>query len=200
METRVIIPCGDIELEGMFGRREGKSGVIVTHPHPLYGGDMDNPVVTTIADAYARAGYSTLRFNFRGVGRSGGTFDNGGGERLDLLAAIDFLTAEGITTQALSGYSFGAWVLSGLSPAPAGLLGVVMVSPPVSMMDFDGANHKLPGIHAITGSHDDIAPPEAVETLLERFSEMTDLTIIDGADHFYSGHLPRLSEVLSNFI
>lgn len=200
MEQAVTIPCGDIHLEGRLKRSDGAKGVIVTHPHPLYGGDMANPVVTTIADAYARAGYSTLRFNFRGVGRSGGAFGNGRGERLDLLACIDFLAADGIATQALSGYSFGAWIISGLTPSPDGLLGVVMVSPPVAMMDFNDVNQQLPLVRAVTGSRDDIAPPDDVEDLLKCFYATGGLTIIDGADHFFSGYLHRLAEALSDIV
>ena len=87
MEEAVRIPAGPLTLEGLLGRRPGAEGVVVTHPHPLYGGDMHNDVVEALVDAYARAGFTTLRFNFRGTGGSGGRFDGGVGETAARRAA-----------------------------------------------------------------------------------------------------------------
>ena len=197
MEERVSVPCGEIELDARFDPIERGKGVVIAHPHPLYGGDMNNPVIMAIKNAYTNSGYSTLRFNFRGVGASQGAYDNGIGEQSDVHAVIDFLKAAGIRHIDLAGYSFGAWVIAGLSPSPDGINRMLLVSPPVAMMDFSGMNHPRLPIRMITGSQDDIAPPDTVETLLDGLDARAELVTIDGADHFYSGHMQQLEAAIS---
>lgn len=96
MEEKVCFRSGDFELEGLFESGHTARGVVITHPHPLYGGDMHNPVVETIRRAYRMKGVATLRFNFRGTGESEGQHDNGVGEQDDVLAALSFLMESGI--------------------------------------------------------------------------------------------------------
>ena len=91
-ENRVFIRTEALQLEGLLESVAGDAGVVVTHPHPQYGGDMHNNVLDAIVKAYRKNGYSTLRFNFRGVGASQGAFDNGIGEREDVRAAIAYLS------------------------------------------------------------------------------------------------------------
>src|SRR3712207_4695272 len=89
--THLTIPSGDITLEGSLHLPEGKGpfpAVVVCHPHPQYGGDMHNNVVMALVDGVTRRGVAALRFNFRGVGRSGGTYDGGNGEQGDVQAAL----------------------------------------------------------------------------------------------------------------
>jgi len=130
---RIEFNSGDLTLEGLFSKGNSARGVVVTHPHPLYGGDMYNPVVQTVADAYVQAGYSCLQFNFRGVGRSTGQYDNGQGERADVLAALQCLTEQGVDAVSLAGYSFGSWVNAHITAAMAPLAHQIMVSPPGSV-------------------------------------------------------------------
>ena len=196
MEQKVTIPCNDIRLEGRLERIDGQNAAVVLHPHPLYGGDMDNPVVKTITGAYARCRYSTLRFNFRGVGASGGAFDNGRGEQLDILACCDFLKAEGFAAIDLAGYSFGAWVLAKLSPLPDGLGRMLMVAPPVAFMDFSDISSLLPDTRVITGALDAFAPPKKVEKWLTSCGASGGMAVVQGADHFFSGRLKQLEEAL----
>lgn len=200
MEQKVAIPCGDIELEGRFQPASGKKGVVIAHPHPLYGGSMANPVVETITRTYARRGYSTLRFNFRGVGASGGTFGNGRGEQKDILACINYLDAEGTQVTDLAGYSFGTWVLAKLSPLPDGIKRMLLVSPPLAFMDFSNVKPRLPNIRAITGSLDDFAPPREVEKWLASCGTTNNMTIIQDADHFYSSRLHQLENAVSQAV
>lgn len=96
MEEKISFLSGDYELEGLFAKVSGDKGVVITHPHPLYGGDMYNPVVNTIASAYQKNGFATLRFNFRGVGKSQGNYDDGIGEQKDVNSAILYLSEMGI--------------------------------------------------------------------------------------------------------
>jgi len=113
MEERVFFGEKGMRLEGLYATGSGKRGAVVCHPHSLRGGDMHNPVVETLARALFGAGFSTLRFNFRGVGASDGIFDEGQGERDDLQAAKAFLEARGVREILPAGYSFGAWVIAG---------------------------------------------------------------------------------------
>ncbi len=94
-EESLFLTAGDIRLEAMWSPKPGPRGAIVCHPHPLYGGDMDNGVVVTVARALNSCGFSALRFNFRGVGQSEGSYGEGVAEQEDLIAACDFLTAQG---------------------------------------------------------------------------------------------------------
>jgi uncharacterized protein len=199
MET-VEFSSGGITLEGLFAEAASDRGVVVTHPHPLYGGDMHNPVVQAVADAYNRAGFCCLQFNFRGVGRSAGQFDNGLGERDDVSAALDWLAARGIEAVGLAGYSFGSWVNAHLAPDRAPVAHQLMVSPPVAFMDFATVK-RIPALRfVVTGSLDDIAPPGMVAALLPGWTPDARMEIIPDADHFYSGCLDRLEERVAAFL
>ena len=200
MEHTVTIPSGDIQLEGRLERSAAEKGVVVMHPHPLYGGNMDNVVVETITRTYARRGYSTLRFNFRGAGASSGAFDEGRGEQSDILACIDYLEAEDIRVTDLAGYSFGAWVLASLSPLPQGVKRMLMVAPPVAFMDFSDVKPLHSEVRIITGSLDDFAPPGGVEKWTAACGLANEMTIVQGADHFFSGRLHQLENALSETI
>ncbi len=175
-------------------RVSGTRGVVVTHPHPLYGGDMDNPVVLAVCHAYRRKGFSTLRFNFRGVGGSEGQHEQGGGEREDVRAAGSAMADLGLTEIDLAGYSFGTWVNAG---AGAGFNRLVMVSPPLAVIDFDPLA-PLPNLHLIiTGGHDDIAPPELIERARCTWNPAAAFKVIPGADHFFSGYIVTLEDTLA---
>jgi len=89
-EERVFFKSNGLKIEGLISESETLNGVVVTHPHPLYGGDMNNNVVESVVRAYGKKGYTTLRFNFRGVGRSEGGYDEGTGEQGDVRAAVAF--------------------------------------------------------------------------------------------------------------
>src|SRR4030042_1538427 len=131
-EKRVSFGEADgLKLEGLLEELPGGKGVVITHPHPLYGGTMHNNVVKAVAAAYQDKGYSTLRFNFRGVEKSEGDFDNGVGEQEDIKAALEYLSHLDKKQLDLAGYSFGAWVIAlGLEKYER-VKRVVMVSPPV---------------------------------------------------------------------
>jgi hypothetical protein len=192
--TRVTIRCSGLELEGMLERVAGRQGVVVTHPHPLYGGDMDNPVVLAVCRAFRRKGFSTLRFNFRGVGGSGGHHDRGVGECDDVRAAGAFLSEQDVTEIDLAGYSFGAWVNAA---AGAGFRRLVMVSPPLAFIDFKPLA-PLANLHLIvTGSRDEIAPPGLIEAARHTWNTAALFEVIAGADHFYSGFLPALEDIIA---
>jgi len=199
MET-IEFTSGDLTLEGLYTGVSADRGVVVTHPHPLYGGDMYNPVVQTVAAAYVQAGFSCLQFNFRGVGRSTGQFDNGRGEQGDVIAAVNWLTDRGIGDISLAGYSFGSWVNARIAADMVPVAHQIMVSPPVAFIDFADVK-QIPTLRfVVTGGRDDIAPPGMVEPLLPGWNPDAGMSIIPDADHFYGGCFDRLKEIVSAFL
>ena len=196
MVKKVRFFSENFEIEGLFSKKDEKKGVVVTHPHPLYGGDMYNLVVETIVHVYSIKGYSTLKFNFRGVGRSQGTYDNGDGEQKDVLAAHSFLGDMGMEQIDLAGYSFGAWVNAHAVQEDVAVKNMVMISPPAGFMDFStiGPMERLKLV--VTGSRDDIAPADVVKQMCSVWNPNARFVVIDGADHFYGGYLNQLEAVL----
>jgi alpha/beta superfamily hydrolase len=200
MEEKVCFRSGDFELEGLFESGRKPRGVVITHPHPLYGGNMHNPVVDAIRRAYRMKGVATLRFNFRGTGESEGQHENGVGEQDDVLAALTFLVESGFQPVDLAGYSFGAWVDALTLQREGRSEHLVMVSPPVGFIDFASIG-RLPGLRlVVTGSRDEIAPPEAIRQMLPTWNPSAHFDIIDGSDHFYSSHTRQLEDILGRHI
>ncbi len=200
MEERVVFSSEGIELEGLHHAASGAAGAVIAHPHPLYGGDMNNPVVAAAARVYQKLGYATLRFNFRGVGGSRGRHDDGEGERSDVRAALEFLAGKGAKSVDLVGYSFGAWVNALACGKEAKPDRMVMISPPVAFIDFHGIA-DLPMLDlVVTGGEDEIAPPAEVEAMTPVWRPDATLEIIPGADHFYSGRMQALEDLLEEFL
>ena len=201
MEEKILFPAGKHRLEGYWQSGTGDKGVVITHPHPLYGGTMDNPVVETIQNAYHRNGYTTLRFNFRGVGGSQGNHDNGRGEQDDVRAAIAYAESMNVSAVDLAGYSFGAWVNAGVVADNRTLIeSMTMISPPVGFMEFENVNALGCLKLVVTGSRDDIAPADQIRDLLPAWNPDAQLEIINGCDHFYSSHLDKLQSILGRYL
>ncbi len=197
--SRVVFRSEGYGIEGRLAIG-GERAVVVTHPHPLYGGDMDNDVVTAITEAFAQAGYTTLRFNFRGIGRSEGRYSEGLGEQEDVCAAVDHLRGCGYADVELSGYSFGTWVNALCAGSRLPDIPMTMVAPPAAFMDF-GAVSDLPGLKAVlTGSRDDIAPPDMLKRLTALWNPEARLEILSGADHFFFGYREALISLLVGLI
>jgi len=198
MAEKITFLSDEYEIEGLLNQRGEKKGVVVTHPHPLYGGDMNNLVVESIVHVYHMKGYSTLKFNFRGVGRSQGTHDNGFGEQKDVLSALSFLADMGMDRIDLAGYSFGAWVNAHALQKDTLTKQMIMVSPPVGFMDFKSIVTMNTLKFVVTGNRDDIAPADVIEKMISTWNPNARFEIIDGADHFYGGYLEQLEAVLSS--
>ncbi|MGD9073302.1 MAG: alpha/beta fold hydrolase [Desulfobacterales bacterium] len=200
MEEKVCFRSGDFELEGLFESGRTNRGVVITHPHPLYGGDMRNPVVDAIRRAYRIKGVATLRFNFRGTGESEGQHDNGIGEQDDVLAALSLMTESGFQPVDLAGYSFGAWVIALTLQRKGRSEDLIMVSPPVAFVDFASIG-KLAGLRlVVTGSRDEMAPPDAIRQMLPTWNPSAHFDIIDGSDHFYGPYTRQLQDALGRHI
>jgi alpha/beta superfamily hydrolase len=201
MEERITFDCQGLILEGRLEHGASGKGAIITHPHPLYGGDMDNHVVKAVAEAYRSKDWSTLRFNFRGTGASQGRFDNGQDEQLDIEAAIAFLMSKGCQPIDLVGYSYGAWVLAGWAQNRRNHPHIIrMVAPPVAFIDFSDIR-SIPGLtQVVVGGRDEIAPFSQVESLLPKWQPKAEFNVIQQADHFFGGYLQALQAAITQSI
>jgi alpha/beta superfamily hydrolase len=198
-EELIFFMAGAIKIEGLLQNMPGDKGVVISHPHPLYGGSMYNNVVESLVRVYRQAGYSTLRFNFRGVGSSHGEYSDGTGEQEDVRSALRYLSERGKKVIDLAGYSFGAWVNALTRPPVDAVQKMIMVSPPVAFLDF-GSAQPIPQLRlVIAGSRDEIAPPELIQSTLPNWNPGAQLNIIEGADHFYGGHTGKLESILADY-
>jgi hypothetical protein len=198
MESRLSFLSDNLEIEALMEFKSAQKGIVITHPHPVYGGDMYNPVVDTIRKVYRKKGYTTLRFNFRGTGQSQGKYDDGQGEQADVRAAVDKLKADGLEEIHLAGYSFGAWVNARAVFSGLEIHRMVMVSPPAAMIDLSDVGSLDSLGLVVTGGRDDIAPVEEIEKMMETWNKTAHLEVIGPADHFYGGYLNDLAGVLSS--
>jgi len=190
-------PAG--RIEGLLQEHEGADPALVAlvcHPHPLYGGTLHNKVTHRVASTLHARGAAVLRFNFRGVGRSSGSFDQGAGETEDALAAVDWLTAQhpGLPLW-LAGFSFGAYVaLRAQSQRPVRKL--VTVAPAVER--FDAAAVVTPSMPwlLVQGDADDVVPPQAVLDWAAALTPPPRLAVLKGAGHFFHGRLNELRDAV----
>jgi alpha/beta superfamily hydrolase len=196
-EKRIFFEADALKIEGMLADLPSDKGIVISHPHPLYGGTMHNNVVRAVAHAYQEEGYSTLRFNFRGVENSEGDFGNGVGEQDDVKSALKTL---GKKSMDLAGYSFGAWVNAlGLAKFEEAQR-LIMVSPPVSFIDFSFLEYSQKIKLVICGTRDEIAEYKKVEKMLPKWNDQALLRVIEGADHFYSGYEEELIDIVGEFL
>jgi hypothetical protein len=190
MIQEVTFPSDGLTLEGVLHRLAGASpypAVAVCHPHPLYGGDMHNSVVVAICEGLAAEGMAALRFNFRGVGGSEGSFGGGVEERRDVQAALDYLEGEPAVDGGrigLAGYSFGALVA--LSAVDERVRGVAAVSPPLAMQDLSGRELRCPSLF-VFGGEDAIAPADRLADVASALVGEHRAIVVPGADHFWWG-------------
>lgn len=200
MEKTVTFLSDGFEIEGRLAEGDQPKGLVITHPHPLYGGDMHNNVVAAVSRPYQKIGATTLRFNFRGVGGSQGNYDDGIGEQADVRAALNYLADSGIRQIDLAGYSFGSWINALAVKGGLKVDNLIMVSPPVAFIEFESISNLSSLKLVVTGSRDDIAPADMVEKLYPAWNPTAKLEVIRGADHFYGGYENRLEAVLADFL
>jgi len=203
VEEQVRFPAGNVVLEGLLSLPEpaARTGVVVCHPHPLYGGEMHNNVVEAMALSLRRAGHATLRFNFRGVGGSSGAHGDGIAEIEDVKGAVScLLERQAFETVIVAGYSFGAMV--GLragadDPRVATLIGVAF---PIATRDASFLQSVTKPKLLVSGDRDDHSPVPALEALCARLPEPKQLVIVNGADHFFRGREILVADAALRFI
>lgn len=200
---RVEFPCHDITLEGVFALPEGNGPfglVVVCHPHPLYGGNMYNNVVHAICQKLAERGLAWLKFNFRGVGKSGGHFGGGIGEKEDARAAISFAekqTKIDVVRIGICGYSFGSTVAFAVAVEDRRVQAVAGISPFVQPADLL-AHYAKPKLF-ISGANDEFVDPQSLEQLLLKLPEPKESVIYPGVDHFWGGYEEPMAKKVSQF-
>ncbi len=206
-------PAGRIEtiLWGIAEEGEGARpplAAVVCHPHPLFGGTMHNKVVYQTAKTIHRFGLPVARFNFRGVGLSEGTHDNGTGEEGDVLAVMDFLAEEYPGVPLLvAGFSFGSWVglRAGCRDARvAELIGLGLPVGDLGSRSFAYLDRCEKPKLLVSGEFDRFGPPKILRAMVELFppevKESTRVAIVSGGDHFFAGHLPELDRAIAKWL
>lgn len=195
---RGVSPDGYIHA----GRAGGlRAAVVLGHPHPQYGGTMHTKTIYQAAKALTRIGCVVLRFNFRGVGRSAGAFDQGSGERADFRAALDFVSARypGVPVWA-GGMSFGSWIALSVGaedPRVSVLLGIAVT---VNRYDFSAVAASAKPKFFIHGERDEICPLKDVREFYARASEPKELVVIDAADHLFDGRVGEVADAIEDLL
>lgn len=180
-------------LEGRYHPQSTRDAplAIVLHPHPQYGGTMNNRVVYKLHYAFFKMGFSVLRFNFRGVGKSQGAFDNGMGELADAAAALDYLQGLNINSKRCwaVGFSFGAWIGMQVLMRRPEITGFISVAPPAQQYDFSFLAPCPASGLIINGTNDKIAHPQEIKELVDKLKEQKGIEIthieIEKAGHFF---------------
>jgi len=176
------------------------AAVVVCHPHPLYGGMMDNNVVTAVCRALLQVSMASLRFNFRGVGGSQGTHDNGTAEQDDVAAALEFLASTaGIAEEriGLCGYSFGAGVSLEVAAGNDRVKALALVSPILSHSS-PIRSYRRPRL-LLWGSEDMALPKDDLKSFTEELPEPREYEVVSGADHFWWGYEDRVGSRVAAF-
>jgi len=188
----------DLSLEARLALPASEpAGVVICHPHPLYGGDMENPVVVRVQEVCAGLGLATLRFNFRGVGASSGVHAGGVGEQDDASAALDTLTKAirgGVL--AIAGYSFGARIAAQVGGRDGRIGGMALIAPPLAMYDFELLEDKHVPTLVVVGTQDQYCPHDDFARFTAARPWVT-ATTVEGADHFFFGKLFPLSKAVA---
>lgn len=203
--SAVAIESGTLKLEGLLHLPAGEPpfpGIVVCHPHPQYGGDMQNGVVGAIVDAALDTRIAALRFNFRGVGASEGTYEGGRGEVQDVGAALAYLSATPDIDPArigLAGYSFGAVMALHHAAADPALTAVIAVSPPTAVAALP-ANPLQSPLLVITGDRDEYCDNSVLNEQRTELASDIEVDVVPGADHFWWGSFDRLSAIVSAYL
>ena len=205
----------EVVLTGAAGRIEGRYSqgksetapvALILHPHPKAGGQMNNPVTVQLFHLFMKRGFSVLRFNFRGVGRSQGEFDSGIGELADAATALDWLQSTNPAASQcwVAGYSFGAWVGMQLLMRRPETDGFISVSPPTNAYDFSFLAPCPSSGLIIHGDADKVAPAKDIQTLVDKLHSqkgiVIDYDLVEGAGHFWQNQLPEVEKRVGAYL
>ncbi|MBI1326495.1 MAG: alpha/beta fold hydrolase [Alphaproteobacteria bacterium] len=195
-------PAGRLEVKYNHSKIPNAPLAIVLHPHPEHGGTMNNKITFATYQAFVQRGFSTCRFNFRGVGKSQGVFDRGEGELSDAATVLDWM--QSINPNApytwVGGYSFGAWIGMQLLMRRPEIRGFVSISPPANIFDFNFLAPCPQSGLIIHGAKDNLVPREPVDSLVQKLNTQKginiDYRVMDDANHFYHDKLDTLTEFM----
>jgi uncharacterized protein len=194
-------------LDAPDGDRPLRAAVVFAHPHPQFGGTLHTKTVFQGAKALVRIGCAVLRFNFRGVGASEGSFDKGEGEMDDFRAALDYMAARYPGTRLwAAGFSFGAWVALEVGAADDRVTALIGIAPPVATSvsgqayDFSRTRLSTKPKFFVQGEADEICPLEGMWQFYGQLEEPKELAVVDGADHLFDGQTQEVGEALEDLL
>ncbi|MBI1272656.1 MAG: alpha/beta fold hydrolase [Alphaproteobacteria bacterium] len=199
-------PAGRLEGRYSPGKSPTAPIALMLHPHPQHGGTMNNKVVYAIYNAFVQRDFATLRFNFRGVGRSQGTYDRGEGELSDAAAALDWLQSMNLNSRSVfvAGFSFGSWIGMQLLMRRPEIDTFISIAPPANMLDFNFLAPCPTSGLVIHGENDDLVPEPVVAKLVHKLAHQRDISIdyrvVPGATHFFSEHLDELTSHVEEYL
>jgi alpha/beta superfamily hydrolase len=204
----VVLTGAAGRIEGRYspGKTDGAPIALILHAHPKAGGHMNNPVSVQLFHLFMKRGFATLRFNFRGVGRSQGEFDSGIGELADAATALDWLQTTNPTASQcwVAGYDFGAWTGMQLLMRRPETDGFISVSPPTNMYDFSFLAPCPASGLILHGSADTVVPPVEVERVVSKLRTqkgiVIDYELVDSATHFWQDHLVEVEQRVGNYL
>jgi uncharacterized protein len=202
----IDIPAPHGLLEGLLrtpdpGEARVHAAALVCHPHPAQGGTMHNKVVFRVAQALGELGMPTLRFNFRGVGRSTGVYDEGRGEADDVRTAVDELARRFPQTPLwLAGFSFGAWLALPIGCADERVRQLIGVGVPVRLLRADTLEGCAKPKLVVQGELDEHGPLPELRRWFERLPEPKQLTVVPGADHFFTHQQTELRDAILAYV
>lgn len=204
----VIINGPSGRLEGRYHQNSNPKApvALVLHPHPLHGGTMNNKITYALYKAFANNGFSVLRINFRGVGKSQGKFDNGIGELQDATVALNWLHNQNMDAPTfwLAGFSFGSWVGLQLVMRRPDIEGYILVAPPATKYDFNFIVPCSASGMIVQGEKDEIAKEsdtaKVVEKLASREEAIIEYQIVSGADHFFRNHMTDFENIIDKYV
>ncbi len=201
--TRLValtIPGPAGALEALLNEREGHApsvAALVCHPHPRFGGTMNNKVVHHVATTLHELGAAVLRFNFRGVGKSEGAYDEGEGELEDARACLGWLRARHPAAKPwVAGFSFGAWVAARLAASEPAVERLIMVAPGVGQSDYSAMRESAVPKLVVQGTADTTCRPEILEAEFPSWRGPKELVLVEGATHFFDRKLAELGRAV----
>jgi alpha/beta superfamily hydrolase len=213
--TDLAGPAGSLEalLDEPGPERQGfdqppfRAAVVFAHPHPEFGGTMHTKVVYRAAKGLARIGCAVLRFNFRGVGRSEGTFDQGEGEKQDFTAALDYMSGRYSRIPLWAGgFSFGSWVALEVGAVDDRVSVLIGLAPPVAT-SVSGHSYTFENTLAsrkpkffVQGESDEVCPIEGMWAFYGKLEEPKELVVIDGADHLFEARAQEVGDALEDLL
>ena len=199
-------PEGKIEAKYVHNNNDDSPIVIILHPDPSKGGTMHTKIVFKLYKIFINAGFSTIRFNFRGVGKSSGEFDNGEGELSDAACVLDWLQQYNTNSKIcwVAGFSFGAWIAMQLLMRRPEINGFVSVSPPANLRDFSFLAPCPSSGLIVHGDKDNICSFDSTKILVEKLQKQKKVDInfksIKGADHFYENFSNEFEDSINEYI
>ena len=199
-------PAGRIEARYHHEPASDSPIALILHPHPQFGGTMNNQVVYALYHIFAQRGFSVLRFNFRGVGRSQGFWDGGPGELADAASALDWLqiVKPDARTCWIAGVSFGTWIAMQLLMRRPEVEGFICVAPPSNLYDFSFLAPCPSSGLMINGDNDRVVPTESVGELCQKLKTQKGISIdhevVPGANHFFEDRIDELTDVVGSYV